>query len=213
MPTFSNVQLQFAVSDSDTLALSLLHSRTLWLTLTQSGSLSGSLRRSSAQRVLVWLSTLWTCGHTLYPILCGGSNFQVRNYAECGLPYMALSNVSVNQSLRLILCWIAFMAQSVYVDDTRAKFGCLAFWGFKWWCFGLMVVKSHFLDRNIAYTKGSHRQRKVQFFLTLFKRPLNICPILHGVFFKTRFCREWKFDIMYLFHPQISPSMLYKCRC
>ena len=24
---------------------------------------------------------------------------------------------------------------------------------------------------------------------------LNICPILQGVFFKTRFCREWKFDI------------------
>ena len=42
--------------------------------------------------------------------------------------------------------------------------------------------------------KGSHPPRKVQFFLTLFKRPLtpppfylNICPILQGVFFKTRF--------------------------
>ena len=36
---------------------------------------------------------------------------------------------------------------------------------------------------------------------------LNICPILQGVFFKTRF---WAFDIMYLFHPQISPSMPQK---
>ena len=69
--------------------------------LAHSGSLSGSLRRSSAQRVLAWLSTLWTCGHTLYPILCGGSNFQVRNYAltvECGRHYTALSmSVSINQ--------------------------------------------------------------------------------------------------------------------
>ena len=39
--------------------------------------------------------------------------------------------------------------------------------------------------------------KKCSFFLTLFKRPLtpppfhlNICPILQGVFFKTRFCRE-----------------------
>ena len=42
--------------------------------------------------------------------------------------------------------------------------------------------------------QGSHPERKVQFFLTLFKRPLppppfylNICPILQGVFFKTPF--------------------------
>ena len=36
---------------------------------------------------------------------------------------------------------------------------------------------------------------------------LNICPILQGVFFKTRF---WALKIMYLFHPQISPSMPQK---
>ena len=42
--------------------------------------------------------------------------------------------------------------------------------------------------------KGSHPPRIVQFFLTLFKRPLspppfflNICPILQGVFFKRVF--------------------------
>ena len=74
--------------------------------------------------------------------------------------------------------------------------------------------KSQLVTCNRA--KGSHPVRKVQFFWTLFKRPLtppfylNICPILQGVFFKTRFCREWKFDIMYLFYPQISPSMPQK---
>ena len=43
----------------------------------------------------------------------------------------------------------------------------------------------------LNFYKGSPPLRKVQFFLTLFKRPLppppfylNICPILQGVFFK-----------------------------
>ena len=64
--------------------------------------------------------------------------------------------------------------------------------------------------------KGSHPLRKVQFFWTLFKRPLtpplylNICPILQGVFFKTRFWALKIVVIMYLFHPQISPSMPQK---
>ena len=63
--------------------------------------------------------------------------------------------------------------------------------------------------------KGCPPFKKVQFFWTLFKRPLtpppfylNICPILQGVFFKTRFCREWKFDIMYLFHPKFHHQCL-----
>ena len=65
-----------------------------WLTLALSGSLSLVLSGAHRSgRVAI-----------VYPSLYGGSNFQVRNYAECGLPYMALSNVSVNQSLRLILC-------------------------------------------------------------------------------------------------------------
>ena len=41
------------------------------------------------------------------------------------------------------------MAQSVCVDDTRAKFCCLAFLGSNDGVFRLMLVKSHFLDRNI----------------------------------------------------------------
>ena len=44
---------------------------------------------------------------------------------------------------------LAFMAQSVCVDDTRAKFCCLAFLGSNDGVFRLMLVKSHFLDRNI----------------------------------------------------------------
>ena len=48
--------------------------------------------------------------------------------------------------------------------------------------------------KSINGDKGSPPLRKVQFFLTLFKRPLtpppfylNICPILQGVFFKRVF--------------------------
>ena len=81
----------------------------------------------------------------------------------------------------------------------------------------LISIRNFFLGHSVLLHKGSHPLRKVQFFWTLFKRPLtpppfrlNICPILQGVFFKMRFCREWKFDIMYLFHPQISPSMPQK---
>ena len=39
---------------------------------------------------------------------------------------------------------------------------------------------------------------------------LNICPILQVVFFKTRFWALKMVVIMYLFHPQISPSMPQK---
>ena len=49
-------------------------------------------------------------------------------------------------------------------------------------------------DNKDKSDKGSHHFKKVQFFLTLFKRPLtpppfylNICPILQGVFFKRVF--------------------------
>ena len=83
----------------------------------------------------------------------------------------------------------------------------------------------HFLSWNLPpkqeslaiVSKGSHPEGKVQFFWTLFKRPLtpppfylNICPILQGVFFKTRFWALKMVVIMYLFHPQISPSMPQK---
>ena len=60
----------------------------------------------------------------------------------------------------------------------------------------LSVNRSSFLFHFVwnklsaSSTKGSHSLRKVQFFWTLFKRPLipppfylNICPILQGVFF------------------------------
>ena len=49
------------------------------------------------------------------------------------------------------------MAESVCVDDTRAKFCCLAFLGSNDGVFRLMLVKSHFLDRNISYTQKSKR--------------------------------------------------------
>ena len=64
----------------------------------------------------------------------------------------------------------------------------------------MKIVFSTLLDDMIRYTwavasasylaKGCPHFKKVQFFLTLFKRPLtpppfylNICPILQGVFF------------------------------
>ena len=64
-------------------------------------------------------------------------------------------------------------------------------------------------DKVLA--KGCHPERKVQFFWTLFKRPLtpppfylNICPILQGVFFKTRF---WalKMGVKIWYNVPISP--------
>ena len=61
--------------NSGSLLLSLTHSDSLWLTLPLSGSLwlslwltlahSGSIRRSSAHKVLARLATLWQCGQSL----------------------------------------------------------------------------------------------------------------------------------------------------
>ena len=61
----------------------------------------------------------------------------------------------------------------------------------------LPLLEAYHLEYQIAgqdSDKGSHREGKVKFFLTLFKRPLtpppfylNICPILQGVFFKRVF--------------------------
>ena len=60
------------------------------------------------------------------------------------------------------------------------------------WCGALFPSSS--VEKKvpkICFNKGSPPFRKVQFFLTLFKRPLtpppfylNICPILQGVFFE-----------------------------
>ena len=78
-----------------------------------------------------------------------------------------------------------------------------------------IVIKILSLNNNCKtiISKGSRPFKKVQFFLTLFKRPLTH-PLLFehlsyfaGGVFWTRF---WAFDIMYLFHPQISPSMPQK---
>ena len=72
------------------------------------------------------------------------------------------------------------------------------------------------VTRTGLLSKGCPHFKKCSFFehcsKGLWPPPfyLNSCPILQGVFFKTRFCREWKFDIMYLLHPQISPSMPQK---
>ena len=49
-------------------------------------------------------------------------------------------------------------------------------------------------DKDVKMSKGSHPARKVQFFFNIVQKAfdpppfyLNICPILQGVFFKTRF--------------------------
>ena len=53
-----------------------------------------------------------------------------------------------------------------------------------------LEAASNPIIENKQLHKGCHPFKKVQFFLTLFKRPftpppfyLNICPILQGVFF------------------------------
>ena len=70
--------------------------------------------------------------------------------------------------------------------------------------------------KNIWVIREAIRQEKCSFFehcsKGLWPPPLylNICPILQGVFFKTRFWALKMVVIMYLFHPQISPSMPQK---
>ena len=63
-------------------------------------------------------------------------------------------------------------------------------------------------------SKGSHPFKKVQFFFNIVQKAFDPPPLLFehlsyfaGGVFWTHF---WAFDIMYLFYPQISPSMPQK---
>ena len=71
--------------------------------------------------------------------------------------------------------------------------------------------------RNDRYELGKPSCKKSAVFLNIVQKAFDPPPFIwtfvlfcRGCFFKKRFCREWKFDIMYLFHPQISPSMPQK---
>ena len=119
---------------------------------------------------------------------------------------------------RINLLWQIFSFTKMYIElySKRSKSavkGILSYGPFSLfssWENDFPVVK---VSEAIFPTKGSLRFKKVQFFWTLFKRPLTP-PLLFehlsyfaGGVFWTRF---WAFDIMYLFPPQFSPSMPQK---
>ena len=95
-----------------------------------------------------------------------------------------------------------------FVMETAPQVFSLRPYGYKSWFFSFLS----FLIFHLHLGKPTFQKSAV--FLNIVQKAfdpppfyLNICPILQGVFFKTRF---WAFDIMYLFHPQISPSMPQK---
>ena len=129
--------------------LTLAHSGSLWLSLAYSDSLSGSLRRSLAHRVLARLPTSWTRNHSLsqpvWRVKFSGQKLCI----ECKMWLTLHGVVSFSRSLRLILCWLAFMLMI-----QGQNFAVWHFGGSNEGVFRLMVVKSHFLDRNISYTQN-----------------------------------------------------------
>ena len=125
--------------------LTLAHSGSLWLSLWFSQALIGSQGPCVALHVVnVWPHSL---SQPVWRVKFSGQKLCID--CRMWLTLHGVVNVSVNQSVRLTLCWLASMTQSIYVYNTRAKFCCLAFLGSNDGVFRLMLVKSHFLDRNI----------------------------------------------------------------